>query len=90
MSILKARLYEIEETKRRDEQDATRRSQVGTGERSEKIRTYNYPQSRITDHRINFSSHQLPSIMDGDIDEFVEELTTEDETKRLAEAGFED
>ena len=90
MSILKAKLYEIEETKRREEQDATRRSQVGTGERSEKIRTYNYPQSRVTDHRINFSSHQLSSILDGDIDEFVEELTTEDETKRLAEAGFED
>ena len=90
MSILKAKLYEIEETKRREEQDATRRSQVGTGERSEKIRTYNYPQSRVTDHRINFFLHKLASILDGDIDEFVEELTTEDETKRLAEAGFED
>jgi len=88
MSILKARLYEIEETKRREEQDATRRSQVGTGERSEKIRTYNFPQSRITDHRINYSSHQLSSVLDGELNEFIEELSTEDETKRLAEAGL--
>lgn len=90
MSILKARLYEIEETRRREAQDETRRSQIGTGERSEKIRTYNYPQSRVTDHRINYSSYQLPSIMDGEIDEFIEELTTEDEAARLAEAGLED
>lgn len=90
MSILKARLYEIEEARHREEQDAARRSQVGSGERSEKIRTYNYPQSRVTDHRINYSSHQLPSIMDGEIDDFIEELSTEDEAARLAEAGFDD
>jgi peptide chain release factor 1 len=90
MSILKARLYEIEETKRRQEQDAARRSQVGSGDRSEKIRTYNFPQSRITDHRINFSSHQLDAVLDGDIDPFIEELATEDEAKRLAEAGFDE
>jgi peptide chain release factor 1 len=90
MSILKARLYEIEETKRREEQDAARRSQVGSGDRSEKIRTYNFPQSRITDHRINFSSHQLDAVLDGDIDPFIEELATEDEAKRLAEAGFDE
>jgi len=88
MSILKARLYEIEESKRREEQDAARRSQVGSGDRSEKIRTYNFPQSRITDHRINFSSHQLDAVLDGEIDSFIEELATEDEAKRLAEAGF--
>lgn len=88
MSILKARLYEIEEEKRREEQDAARRSQVGSGDRSEKIRTYNFPQSRITDHRINFSSHQLDAVLDGEIDSFIEELATEDEAKRLAEAGF--
>ena len=88
MSILKARLYEIEETKRREEQDQKRRSQVGTGERSEKIRTYNFPQSRITDHRVNYSSHQLTSVLDGELNEFIEELSTEDETKRLAEAGL--
>jgi peptide chain release factor 1 len=90
MSILKARLYEIEETKRRAEQDADRRSQVGSGDRSEKIRTYNFPQSRITDHRINFSVHQLAAVLDAEIDPFIEELTTEDEANRLAEAGFDE
>ena len=65
MSILRARLYEIEEEKRRSTQDADRRSQVGTGERSEKIRTYNYPQNRVTDHRINVSIFNLPAVMEG-------------------------
>jgi peptide chain release factor 1 len=89
MSILKARLYEIEESKRREKQEQLRRSQVGTGERSEKIRTYNFPQSRVTDHRINYSSYNLSGVLDGEIDEFIEELSTEDEAKRLAEAGLE-
>jgi peptide chain release factor 1 len=88
MSILKARLYEMEEEKRRSEIEEDRRSQVGTGERSEKIRTYNYPQSRVTDHRINYSSYNLPVVMDGDIDEFIEELSTQDEAERLAAAGL--
>jgi len=88
MSILRARLYEIEEAKRRDGIDADRRSQIGTGERSEKIRTYNYPQSRVTDHRINYSSHILPVVMDGEIHEFIEELSTRDEADRLAAAGL--
>lgn len=87
MSILRARLYEIEEEKRRSEQDETRRSQVGTGERSEKIRTYNYPQSRVTDHRIGLSSYNLPAVMEGDIDSFIEELASTDEADRLAVAG---
>lgn len=90
MSILRARLYEMEEAKRRQELDETRRSQVGTGERSEKIRTYNYPQSRVTDHRINLSSYNLPAVMDGDIDMFIEELSTRDEADRLAAVGMED
>jgi len=90
LSILKARLFEIEENKRHEEQAADRKSQVGSGDRSEKIRTYNYPQSRITDHRINFSAHQLAAVLDGEIDGFIEELSTDDEAKRLAEAGFED
>lgn len=89
MSILKARLYELEERKRRERQEKTRRSQVGTGERSEKIRTYNFPQNRVTDHRINYSSHQLDAVLDGEIDAFIEELSTEDEAKRLADAGLE-
>jgi peptide chain release factor 1 len=90
MSILRARLYEMEEEKRRAEIDEARRSQVGTGERSEKIRTYNYPQSRVTDHRINLSSYNLPVVMDGDIDEFIDELATRDEAERLAAVGLED
>jgi peptide chain release factor 1 len=88
MSILRARLYEIEEQKRRQEIDEARRSQVGTGERSEKIRTYNYPQSRVTDHRINLSSYNLSSVMDGEIDEFIDELATRDEAERLATMGL--
>jgi peptide chain release factor 1 len=90
MSILRARLYEIEEEKRRAEIDQDRRSQVGTGERSEKIRTYNYPQSRVTDHRINLSSYNLPAVMDGEIDEFIDELATRDEAERLAALGMEE
>ncbi|HLE16520.1 MAG TPA: peptide chain release factor 1 [Anaerolineales bacterium] len=89
MSILRARLYEIEEEKRRQEIDSDRRSQVGSAERSEKIRTYNYPQSRITDHRINVSSYNLPVVMDGDIDIFIDELSIRDEAERLAAAGIE-
>jgi peptide chain release factor 1 len=90
MSILRARLYEIEAEKRRSAEDADRRSQVGTGERSEKIRTYNYPQNRVTDHRINVSIFNLPSVMDGNIDEFISELSTRDEAERLSATGFED
>jgi peptide chain release factor 1 len=88
MSILKARLYELEEAKRRAEIEENRRTQIGTGERSEKIRTYNFPQSRVTDHRINVSSYNLAGVLDGDIDDFIEELATRDEAERLAEAGL--
>lgn len=84
MSILRARLYEIEEEKRREARESTRRSQVGTGERSEKIRTYNYPQSRVTDHRIGVSSHNLPVVMEGDLDMFIDELSFQEEAERLA------
>jgi peptide chain release factor 1 len=86
MSILRARLYEIEVEKRREAIDESRRSQVGSGERSEKIRTYNYPQSRVTDHRINMSTYNLPSFMYGNLDEFIDELATRDEAERLAAA----
>lgn len=90
LSILRARLYEIEEQKRRAELEADRRSQVGTGERSEKIRTYNYPQNRVTDHRIGLSVYNLPAVMDGEIDQFIDELATRDESERLASSGGED
>ena len=88
MSILRARLYEIEQEKQRQEVDDARRSQVGTGERSEKIRTYNYPQSRVTDHRINLSNYNLPVVMQGAIDEFIEELSLSDESERLSAVGI--
>ncbi len=90
MSILRARLYEMEEEKRRAELEADRRSQVGSGERSEKIRTYNYPQNRVTDHRIGVSSFNLPAVMDGNIDQFIEELATRDEADRLAATGVDE
>lgn len=88
MSILKARLYEIEEEKRRSEIDESRRTQVGSGERSEKIRTYNFPQSRVSDHRVNFTSHNLPALLDGELDEMLDELATADEAERLAAHGL--
>ena len=84
MSILRARLYELEEQKRQEKEAATRRSQIGSGMRSEKIRTYNFPQSRVTDHRVNVSSYNLNGVLDGDIDEFVDELTLVDEAEKLA------
>jgi peptide chain release factor 1 len=87
MSILRARLYEIEQEKQRQEVDETRRLQVGTGERAEKIRTYNYPQSRVTDHRINISSYNLAGVMEGGIDEFIDELSLREEAERLSAVG---
>lgn len=89
MSILRAKLYEIEMEKRQQELEATRRSQVGTGERSEKIRTYNFPQSRVTDHRINVSSYNMAAVLDGEIDTFIDELSLRAESDRLS-AGEED
>jgi peptide chain release factor 1 len=88
MSILRARLYKMEQEKQLNEQTAARRSQVGTGERSEKIRTYNFPQNRVTDHRINLTSYQLDSVLNGDLDEFIDELTTRDQAEKLQAAGL--
>ena len=90
MSVLRARLYEKEIEKRRSEQEANRRAQVGTGDRSEKIRTYNFPQNRVTDHRINITSHNLEGVLNGDIDAFVDELSSREEANRLADAGLDD
>jgi len=90
MSIRRAKLYEIEEQKRQAAETAARRAQVGTGGRSEKIRTYNYPQSRVTDHRINISSHNLQSVMEGELDLFIDELTLREEADRLSAIEAED
>lgn len=75
MSILRAKLYDMEQQRLMEEQGAARRSQVGSGDRSEKIRTYNFPQTRITDHRIGYTSHQLNPVLDGELEEFVVALT---------------
>ncbi|HZY42862.1 MAG TPA: peptide chain release factor 1 [Anaerolineae bacterium] len=88
LSILRARLYEMEQQKQLNEQTATRRSQVGSGERSEKIRTYNYPQSRVSDHRINLTSYRLDYVLNGDLDEFIDELNTHDQAEKLQAAGL--
>ncbi len=82
--ILIARLYEIEAEKQRSEQENERRSQVGTGERAEKIRTYNFPQNRVTDHRVNLTSYNLQAVMNGDIDQFIDELITRDQSEKLS------
>ncbi|MBQ8351044.1 MAG: peptide chain release factor 1 [Clostridia bacterium] len=83
MRMLRAKLYEIEQQKQTDHLTATRRSQVGTGDRSEKIRTYNYPQSRMTDHRIGLTLYQLDSIMNGNIGAIIEALITADTAEKM-------
>ena len=90
LSILRSRLYDLEMQRVQNEREEARRSQVGTGDRSEKIRTYNYPQSRVTDHRINVSSYNLPGVLGGDIDLFIDELAQRSETERLSTSGDDD
>ena len=87
LQMLKTKLFEIELEKQQAEIGATRKSIVRTGDRSEKIRTYNYPQSRVTDHRIGFSQHNLPAVMNGDLDEFVEQLRIADSAERMMESA---
>jgi peptide chain release factor 1 len=74
MKVLRSRLLELEEQRAADERASERREQVGTGERSEKIRTYNFPQSRVTDHRAGVTLHKLDAILEGDLDEFLDEV----------------
>lgn len=83
MAILRARLYDIEYERQFSEIDDARREQVGTGERSEKIRTYNFPQSRVTDHRIGLSLYRLEAILNGDLDEFIDALTANAQQEQL-------
>ncbi len=87
MGVLRARLNEMEIEKRQKETADSRRAQVGSGERSEKIRTYNFPQDRLTDHRIGLSVHNLPKILDGDLDAIIEALVSADQTEKLKSAG---
>jgi len=83
LKILRAKLYDIEQEKQRSQLSAERRSQVGTGDRSERIRTYNYPQNRLTDHRIDLTLHKLDMILDGDLDEIMDTLITTAQAKKL-------
>ncbi len=85
--VLRSRVYDLELAKKQEEEAAKRGSMVKTGDRSEKIRTYNYPQGRVTDHRINKSVYDLQSVMDGDIQEFIDELKLVENTKKLEEAS---
>jgi peptide chain release factor 1 len=87
MQMLKTKLYEIEVEKQANELGAARRSLVRSGDRSEKIRTYNYPQSRVTDHRIGYTQHNLPAVMNGDLDEFIEQLRIADSAEKMAEGA---
>ena len=87
MRVLRARLYEIEEEKRNKEIADNRKSQVGTGDRSERIRTYNFPQGRITDHRINKTIYQLEDFLNGNIEEMIDALIAEDQTRKLEQIG---
>ena len=86
MAVLRARLLDLEQSKQFQETSEERRSQIGSGERSEKIRTYNFPQDRITDHRINITLHSLPKIMNGELDELIDALATNDRAKQLEES----
>ena len=86
MKVLRARLYEMEMRKQQEAIAKDRRSQVGTGERSEKIRTYNFPQSRITDHRINFTTHQLVNVLNGDLEELLDNVFTHYQSEKLRDA----
>ena len=85
MKVLRSRLYEIEMERQERERASERKSQVGTGDRSEKIRTYNFPQNRVTDHRIGFSLHKLDQVLEGDIDEIIDNLITHYQAERLKE-----
>ena len=84
MSVLRSRLLDLEIQKQRAADSATRRSMVGSGDRSDKVRTYNFPQDRVTDHRIGKTVHNLPGVMAGDLDELIDALNMADQADRLA------
>jgi peptide chain release factor 1 len=84
MQILRARLYDMERMKADDERSEARRLQVGSGDRSERIRTYNFPQGRVTDHRINLTLYKLDRVMEGDLDEIIDALIADYQSKLMA------
>ena len=83
MKILRSKLYEAEQQRQEAERASERRSQVGSGDRSERIRTYNYPQGRVSDHRINLTLYKLDQVMNGDMDEMIDALTAADQAEKL-------
>ena len=87
LRVVRARLYELEREKQQAEVAAARKAQVGTGERAEKIRTYNFPENRITDHRIKLTVHQLDRVLTGELDEFTDALTAEERRRKLEAAS---
>ena len=87
MTVLRSRLYEIESQKRQDAIAGNRRSMIGSGDRSDKIRTYNYPQGRVTDHRIGYTVYNLPVVMDGEIGDFIDQLRIAENAERLKEGA---
>jgi len=87
LKVLRARLYEAEREKLANERAGMRKDQVGSGDRSERIRTYNFPQGRVTDHRINLTAYNIDMVMNGDLDEFVGALVADDQAKKLSELG---
>ena len=89
LRILRARLFELEQAKQDEQRGAARRTMVGSGDRAQKIRTYNFPQNRVSDHRIGLTSHRIAEVMEGELDEFTEALAAEDRRKQLAAAGGE-
>ena len=86
MAVLRARLLDMEQRKQSESIEKERRMQVGSGQRAEKIRTYNFPQNRVTDHRINSSFHNLQQILDGELDEMIEALNSKEQVEQLEAA----
>jgi peptide chain release factor 1 len=83
LSVLRSRLLEMEQKKKREANSAARRSMVGAGDRADKIRTYNFPQDRVTDHRIGLTLHNIPALLEGDLDGLIDALITTDQAERL-------
>jgi len=88
LNVLRSRIYEEELKKHNEEIGAARRSMVGSGDRSDKIRTYNYPQSRVTDHRINYTVYNLQAVVDGDLSDFIEQLRIADNAEKMKEGSL--